>query len=106
MEISGIFLVLYGRPNRETQKIGHVCGRQEYQSEAQELLYVISSGWKHLPNLGALLLQLEEETVSPVMSVRLSLLMEQRGSLLTYFVNFIVGGFYSSLLEQYRFAEN
>jgi hypothetical protein len=92
MEMSSIFPVLYGRSNRETPNIGHVCGSQEYQSEAQELRYVISSGRRHFSILGAFVLQLEEETVSPVVSVRpsvrLSLLVEQRVSLLTCFYEF------------------
>jgi len=92
MEISSVFLVLYGRSNRETPKMAHVCGSQEYQGETQELRYAVSSSVKHSPTLGAFLLQLDEETVSPVMPVRpsvcLPLLVVQRDFLMTYFCEF------------------
>jgi hypothetical protein len=84
------FLVLCGRSDRETPKIGHVRGSQECESEIQELRHVISSSRKHFPTLGAFLLQLDEEIVSPVMSVRLSLLVWQRDFLLSYFVIFML----------------
>ena len=92
MEISNIFLVLYAISNKEPPKIGPVCGSQEYQSEEQELRYAISSSRKHFPTLGAFVLQLDEGTVSPIMSihpsVRLPLIAVQRDSLLTYFCEF------------------